>query len=308
MNNRDNETDNEIDNNHNNLIYNDYNIYNEQNNIHIEYIYNISYLNYKKNIFTSSINEDYKLILSLFDENICDILTNIFILKKKNKITEKQFVAFKLIFDYAVKISNIVFIDTENFLPLLIDFYKLKNSCVIINIFFEDYIFKDLIDYKMLVDKILLIYKKLSDRILLFKICDELNKTNSSIIIKNKIVYLAKKISFDLFMFCSSQNIYDIILSGFLYIENLYINIETKNDEIKNNEIQNNKIQIIKENKNLLNVFEMHKIYFIKEYDKNAKKYFNIYINDIELYIKFKINKTDIIDKFISNIKYVESM
>ena len=308
MNNRDNETDNEIDNNHNNLIYNDYNIYNEQNNIHIEYIYNISYLNYKKNIFTSSINEDYKLILSLFDENICDILTNIFILKKKNKITEKQFVAFKLIFDYAVKISNIVFIDTENFLPLLIDFYKLKNSCVIINIFFEDYIFKDLIDYKMLVDKILLIYKKLSDRILLFKICDELNKTNSSIIIKNKIVYLAKKISFDLFMFCSSQNIYDIILSGFLYVENLYINIETKNDEIKNNEIQNNKIQIIKENKNLLNVFEMHKIYFIKEYDKNAKKYFNIYINDIELYIKFKINKTDIIDKFISNIKYVESM
>lgn len=308
MNNRDNETDNEIDNNHNNLIYNDYNIYNEQNNINIEYIYNISYLNYKKNIFTSSINEDYKLILSLFDENICDILTNIFILKKKNKITEKQFVAFKLIFDYAVKISNIVFIDTENFLPLLIDFYKLKNSCVIINIFFEDYIFKDLIDYKMLVDKILLIYKKLSDRILLFKICDELNKTNSSIIIKNKIVYLAKKISFDLFMFCSSKNIYDIILSGFLYVENLYINIETKNDEIKNNEIQNNKIQMIKENKNLLNVFEMHKIYFIKEYDKNAKKYFNIYINDIELYIKFKINKTDVIDKFISNIKYVESM
>ena len=302
MNNQDNETDNdtdnEIDNNYNNLTYYDLNVYDEQNNIDIEYIYDISYLNYKKNIFTSSINEDYKLILSLFDDNICDILTNIYILKKKNKITEKQFVVFKLIFDYAVKISNIVYMDMENFLPLLIDFYKLKNSCVIINIFFEDYIFKDLVDYKILTNKILLIYKKLSDRILLFKVCDELNETNNSIIIKNKIIYLAKKISFDLFMFCSSQNIFDIILSGFLYVENLYIN----------NEIKNNEIQIIKKNRNLLNIFETHKIYFIKEYNKNAKKYFDIYFNDIELYIKFKINKTDIIDKFISNIKYVESI
>lgn len=303
MNNQDNETDNEIDNNHDNLTYDYLNVYDEQNNINIEYIYDISYLNYKKNIFTSNINEDYKLIIGLFDENICDILTNIYILKKKKKITEKQFIMFKLIFDYAVKISNTVHMDMENFLPLLIDFYKLKNSCVIINVFFEDYMFKDLVDYKMLTNKISLIYKKLSDRILIFKIYDELNKTNNSTIIKNKIIYLAKKISFDLFMFCSSQNIFDIILSGFLYIENLYLDIKTKNNEIKNNEIQ-----IIKENRNLLNIFETHKTYFIKEYDKNAKKYFDIYFNDVELYIKFKINKTDIIDKFISNIKYVESI
>lgn len=309
----DNGTDNEIDNNHDNLTYDYLNVYDEQNNIDIEYIYDISYLNYKKNIFTSSINEDYKLIIGLFDENICDILTNIYILKKKKKITEKQFIMFKLIFDYAVKISNTVHIDMENFLPLLIDFYKLKNSCVIINIFFEDYMFKDLVDYKMLTNKISLIYKKLSDRILIFKICDELNEINNSTIIKNKIIYLAKKISFDLFMFCSSQNIFDIILSGFIYVENLYLNIKTKNNETKNNktknnEIINNEIQIIKENRNLLNIFETYKTYFIKEYDKNAKKYFDIYFNDVELYIKFKINKTDIIDKFISDIKYVESI
>ena len=293
MNSQDNE-----DNNQNNSLYDNLNIYDEQNNIDIEFIYNLSYLNYKKNIFTSNINEDFKLIVSLFDNNICDILINIYILKKKNKITEKQFVVFKLIFDYAVKINNTIYMDIENFLLLLIDFYKLKNLCITIDTFFENYVFKDLIDYKILTNKIMLIYKKLSDKILLFKIYDELNNTNNPIIIKNKIVYLANKISFDLFMFYSSQNIFEIILSSFLYIENFYDNSET------NNEI----IQTIKENKNLLNIFEMHKIYFIKEYDKCIKKYFDIYFNDIELYIKFKIDNTDIINKFIENITYVENI
>lgn len=293
MNSQDNE-----DNNQNNSLYDNLNIYDEQNNIDIEFIYNLSYLNYKKNIFTSNINEDFKLIVSLFDNNICDILINIYILKKKNKITEKQFVVFKLIFDYAVKINNTIYMDIENFLLLLIDFYKLKNLCITIDTFFENYVFKDLIDYKILTNKIMLIYKKLSDKILLFKIYDELNNTNNPIIIKNKIVYLANKISFDLFMFYSSQNIFEIILSSFLYIENFY----------DNSEINNEIIQTIKENKNLLNIFEMHKIYFIKEYDKCIKKYFDIYFNDIELYIKFKIDNTDIINKFIENITYVENI
>lgn len=293
-----NNQDKNQDKNQDNSLYDNLNIYDEQNNIDIDLIYNLSYLNYKKKIFTSSINEDFKLIVSLFDDTICNILINIYILKKKNKITEKQFIVFKFIFDYAVKINNTIYMDIENFLLLLIDFYKLKNLCIMIDTFFEDYVFKDLIDYKILTNKIILIYKKLSDKILLFKIYNELNDTNNPIILKNKIVYLAKKISFDLFMFYGSQKIFEIILNSFLYIENFYVNSQTNIDII----------QIIKENKNLLNIFETNKAYFIKEYDKCAKKYFDIYSNDIELYIKFKINNTDIINKFIENIIYVENI
>lgn len=281
--------------NQNNSLYDDINIYEEQSNINIEFIYSLSYLNYKKKIFASCIKENFKLIASLFDDDICDILINIFILKKKNKISEKQFIVFKLIFDYAEKINNTIFLDSENFLFLLIDFYKLKNLCMDIDTFFENYIFKDLINYKMITDKILVIYKKLCDEILLFKIYDELNKTNDPIVIKNKIIYLARKISFDLFMFYNSHNIYKKILSSFLYIDNFYIE----------HEFVNNMAQTINENKNLLNIFEMNKIYFIKEYDKSTKKYLDIYFNDIELYVKFKINKIAIIDKFIENITYI---
>ena len=205
---------------------------------------------------------------------------------------------FKVIFDYAEKINNIIYINSENFFLLLMDFYKLKNLSVIIDIFFENYIFKDLINYKMLTSKINLIYNKLSEKILLLRIYDELNKTDNFNIIKNKIIYLAKKISFDLFMFYNSQNIFEIILGNFLYIENFYINGEFKN----------NSFQIINENKNLLNIFETHKIHFMKEYDKSTKKYFDIYSNDIELYIKFKINNTNIINKFIENITYIENI
>lgn len=293
----DNQNDNRY-NNQNNSLYDNLNIYEEQDNIDIKFIYDISYLTYKKKIFTSIINENFKLIISLFDENICDVLINICILKKKNKITEKEFIMFKVIFDYAEKINNLVYIDSENFFLLLMDFYKLKNLSVIIDIFFENYIFKDLINYKMLTNKIILIYNKLSEKILLLRIYDELNKTDNFNIIKNKIIYLAKKISFDLFMFYNSQNIFEIILDNFLYIENFYIN----------GELKNNSFQIINENKNLLNIFETHKIHFMKEYDKSTKKYFDIYSNDIELYIKFKINNTNIINKFIENITYIENI
>lgn len=292
-----NNQENNQENNQDNSLYDNLNIYDEQNNISIEFIYNLSYFNYKKNIF-SSINEDFKLIISLFNNDICDILINIYILKKKNKITEKQFIVFKFIFDYAVKINNTIYIDIENFLLLLIDFYKLKNLCIMIDTFFEDYVFKDLVNYKMLTNKIILIYKKLSNKILLFKIYDELNDTNNPIILKNKIVYLAKKISFDLFMFYCSENIFKIILSSFTHIENFCVINKTTYDVV----------QTIEENKNLLNIFETNKVHFIKEYDKCAKKYFDIYTNDIELYIKFKIDKSDTIDKFIENIIYVENI
>ena len=295
---QDNVQDNTQDNNQNNTIYDNLNIYDEQNNITIGVIYNTSYLTYKKKMFITNINDDFNLIVSLFDENICDILINIYILKKKNKIFEKQFKMFKLIFEYIEKINNINYIDQENFLILLIDLYKLKNICDLINIFFKNYIFKELINYKTLTDKIISIYEKLSKKIFIFRIFDELSINDNTDTIKDKIIYFARKISFDLFMFYNSHNIFELILNCFTYINDLYIYLEFENDLY----------QIVNKNKNLLNIFEINKNFFIKEYNKSAKKYFDIYSNDIELYIKFKINKSNIIEKFIENIEYIEKI
>lgn len=298
MNDKNNYQDSVSDNNLDHTMYDNFNIYEEQSNINIRLIYNISYLTYKKKMFISNMNDDFNLIVSLFDENICDILINICILKKKNKIFEKQFVVFKLIFDYIEKINNTKYIDPENFLLLLIDFYKLNNICDIINRFFKNFIFKDLINYKTLTDSITLIYDKLSKKIFLFRIFNELNNIEDPNIIKEKIICLAKKISFDLFMFYSSYDIFDIIFNCLKSINDYHIDIKYVNDSHS----------IINKNKNLLNIFEINKIFFIKEYNKSALKYNNIYSNDIELYIKFKINKSNILDDFIKNIKYIENI
>lgn len=289
---------NNQNNNQNNSLYDNLNIYEEQQNISIEFIYDISYLSYKKKIFSLNINYAFKLIISLFDENICDILMNIYILKKKNKITEKQFILFKFIFDFIEKINKIDFIDQENFFLLITDFYKLNNLCIHIEIFFENYIFKELIDYKKLIDKFYSIFNKLNSYISLFKIFNELenlSQIEQFDLIKEKIIYLANKMSFDLFMFYNAGNIYDILLDCFTNFNDL-----TQSEEQNKNQIN--------KNDKLYNIFESNKNIFINEYNKNKKKCIDIYSNDIELYIKFKIDKSDLIDKFIKNIAYIDEL
>jgi hypothetical protein len=290
---------NNLDNNNqDNSLYSDLNIYEQQKNIVIKFIYDMSYLIYKKKMFLSNINNDFNLIIGLFDENICDILINIYILKKKNKISEKQFILFKFIFDYIKKLNNIDYVDQGNFLLILIDFYKLNNLCICIDIFLKEYTFKELIDYKTLINKINSIYLELSKNILVFKIFEEvyeLYQLNNNDMIREKIIYFAKKISFDLFMFYNSHDIFDIIISCFTHYDKLNLNINIDSN-------------IIDKNKNLLNIFESNKNYFFNEYNKNFKKYVEIYSNDIELYVKFKINKSIHIDKFIKNIAYIDEL
>lgn len=292
----------DINNNQDNIddttIYDNLNIYEEQNSINIELIYYTSYLTHKKKMFISNMKDDFNLIISLFDVNICDILINIYILKKKNKINDKEFMVFKSIFDYVKKINDINYIDQEIFLLLLIDLYKLNNLCIVIDLFFKDYIFKELINYKRLINKIRTIYNKLNEKIFIFKIFDELNETVEPNIIKNKIIYLAKKISFDLFIFYNSHNVFEIFLNCIIDIDNFYVNLN----------FEKNLHHTFNKNKNLLNSLKMNKGHFIKEYDKSVKKYQSVYFNDIELYVKFKINKSKIIDDFIKNILYIEEI
>ena len=272
--------------------YDSLNLHKNQNSIIIDCIYDISYLNYKKQLFLSKINDDFNLIVDLFDEDICNILINIHILKKKNKISENNFAIFKFIFDYIIKINETCYMDQENFLIILMDFYKLNNLHDWINNFFEDYIFKELIDYKLLINKINDTYSKLKNNVLIFKILDELNELINEDNMKKKIIYLSHKISFDLFMFYDSMYVYELIITNLTYI----INISNENS------------QIAIKNKRILNIFKTNKNLFLKEYTKSAKKYKEIYFNDIELYIKFKINKNDkniILDKFIKNLSYI---
>lgn len=304
-------TDN-TDDNQDNLSYDNLNIYIKQNEIFVKFIYDASYLTYKKKIFASNINKQLELIISLFDNNICDVLMNIYILKKKNKITDKDFIIFKFIFDFVEKINNINFIDQENFFMIIIDFYKLNNLCLLIDIFFENFIFKELVNYKSLINKINDIFLKLTDLVLLFKIFNEIYKLCEStelvelnsykklnnaqhLIIKEKITYLANKTSYDMFMFYNSEKIFNSIISCFTHYNNFNINPELNN------------LTLIK-NKKLLDIFESYKKIFIHEYEKNAKKCTEIYSNDIELYIKFKIDKSKLLNNIVEVITYIDKI
>jgi len=280
----------------NNCKYSNLNIYEQQNNKKINFLYYTSYLNYKKKIFLN-INKDFKLIINLFNDNICEILMNIYMLKKKNKISDKHFSNLGYIFNYIEKLDTIYFVDQENFFTILNDFYIIYIICTWIDVFFENYLFRELIDYKMLIENITKIYSTLNKKILLFKIFDEIVKTNNDDLANQKIIYLAQKLSFDLFMFYDSNKIYHIITSSFIFINNLLSN-ETNREFSK----------IINRNNILLNVFEKNKHIFINEYDKNKKIFSDIYLNDIELFVKFKINKNPTITNFIKNIKYIEEL
>jgi hypothetical protein len=281
----------------NSNLYDNLNIYDEQNNIKINFVYYTSYLCYKKKIFLN-INEDFKSILNLFNNDLCEILINIYILKKKNKISDKHFNNLNFIFNYIEKLDTISFIDQENFFTIIIDFYIINVICDWINIFFENYMFKELIDYKMLIENISRIYLTLNKKILLFRIFDEIfDVINDNDLVKQKILYLAQKISFDLFMFYDSKKIYDLITNIFIYLNDLL-----------SDKINKDLSKIINKNNTLLSVFEKNKNVFINEYNKNKKLFTDIYTNDIELYVKFKINKNPTITNFIKNIKYIQQI
>lgn len=293
--NNDNCKDNSICNNSN--LYDNLYIYNEQNNININFLYYTSYLSYKKKIFIN-ISEDFKSILNLFNNDLCEILINIYILKKKNKISDKHFNNLNFIFNYIEKLDTISFVDQENFFTIIIDFYVINVICVWIDVFFENYMFKELINYKMLIENINGIYLILNKKILLFRIFDEIfDVINDDDLVKQKILYLAQKLSFDLFMFYDSKKIYDLITNCLIYIKDLL-----------SDKINKDFSKIISKNNILLGVFEKNKNVFTNEYNKNKKLFAEIYTNDIELYVKFKINKNPIITTFIKNIKYIQQI
>jgi len=288
--------------NEDNSLYNNLKIYDEQNNIYINLIYDISYLNYKKKIF-SQMNYDYNLILDIFDENICDILINIYILKKKNKIQNKYFVIIEHLFTYVKKLNEITYLDQENFLIIILDFYKINILSLWIGSFFDKFLFKELIDYKTLINKITNVFDNLSKKILIFYIFEELAKIDDEKLIIKKIIYLTQKISLDLFMFYDSTKIFNEIIKCLTYLNEI---ISDNNDIIifLNNYYPN----LIITNNKLLETFKKYKKHFIEEYDKNISNHIDIYSNEIELQVKFKVKKSEIIDNFLKNLIYIDNI
>lgn len=265
----------------------------------INFMCEMCYLNYKKKNYLLNISNDFNLINNFFDEDICDILINIFILKKKNKISKNEFATFEFVFNFIDKINNIVYIDQENFFLILIDFYILNDLASYINFFFENCIFKDLVNYEMLVKKIETVFNKIKNNVLLFKIFDELKKNHligDKKTNQNMFINLAQKLSLDFFMFYDGLNIHKLLTNFF-------------NNKIfdKLSHCENVNL-MIKKNKLLLETFEENKTIFIREYNKYSKKYSEIYKNDIELYVKFKIIKNDKISIFLKNISYIDKI
>lgn len=279
-----------------NSVYDKLNIYDIQDTIMINFIYDVSYLNYKKKIFETNIKIIYNLISNFVDTNIFDILINIHILKKKNKLSIEQFSMLNEIYLFVEKINKIVFIDQENIFLILIDFYKINNLCSEINAFFENYIFKELVDYKMLINKIKETYFELKNKSELFEMLEIFSETgsieyldekNNNEDMKKIISKFVEKISFDLFMFYNSKSVFNILQSSF-----------TKSGDTKYND--KNKIES--------NLLEINKTYFIQEYSKFSKKYIEIYSNDIELYIKFKVKKNELITKLVESLEYIDKI
>lgn len=304
MNNQINNNENNNNNNDNSSLYDNLNIYIEQKNIYIKNIYYINYLTYKKKIFLSILN-NYNLILNLFDDIVCEILINIYILKKKNKISDKHFGIFKFIFDYVNKLDEINFIDQENFFVVIVDFYKINILSIWIKLFFSNHIFRELIDYVLLINKINELYSIL-EKNTIYGLFNDLNvNISDENYIKKKIIHLAQKLSFDLFMFYNSEKIFNKITECFVFF-NTIISID---DNYNLSKLVNEDLQIIiKKNNSLYEVFEKNKDLFIEEYNKNKIKCDEIYSNDIELFVKFKINKSSIINKFIKNIIYIDNI
>lgn len=302
--NNDKNNDNNDKKNDNGSLYDNLNMYIQQENIYIKYIYYTNYLTHKKKIFPS-ISNNYNLILGLFDDVVCEILINIYILKKKNKISEKHFEIFKYMFDYVNKLNDTNYIDQENFFVILIDFYKINILSVWVGLFFSNHMFRELIDYQLLINKINDLYLIL-EKNTIFGLFNDLNvNVGDENYLKEKIIQLAQKLSFDLFIFYDSERIFNEITGSFVFF-NTIMSIDDNYN--LTNMIDENLSLIVKKNNLLYGVFEKNKSLFVKEYNKNKIKCDEIYSNDIELFVKFKINKSPIINKFIKNITYIDNI
>ena len=259
----------------------------------IDLIYHIDYLTYKK-LLIKNISNDIEQITNLFDNEISEILINILILKKKNKIDNENFKIFEPIYDLIYFVDKLYFFDQEEFLIILINLFKINILTKKINIFANNFRFNDLIDLNNLTTKINNLFYEISKNNIFLKTFNTIISNTSENIITTELKLFAKYVSMDFFMYYNSNNIYNKIFNNILQLG--YI-INSSSDTFKSNEYLN-----------FIKIFKKHKELFIGEYNKGYKKNLEIYSNyEFELKIKFKFKKKQNINNLIENFNFIKN-
>lgn len=275
----------------------------EVNLLNIDLIYFMDYLSYKKKIIKFIINE-IELLTNIFDEEISDIFINIFILKKKNKISESDYKIIEPIYNLIYMLDEISYVDQEDLLNIILNLYKINILVKKISIFFENYVLNDLVNFNLFKNKINELVEKISKTNLVIIVLENFfntdNINSNEINIINQLKNLAKHLSIDFFMYYNSDNIYNKIMNNLLQLDGLIKN--DKNDK-------NDKNKLYKQYNILLIIFKNYKQIFTNEYDRYRIKYLEIYsTNEFDLKIKFKIKKNEKINKLVKNLNFIKEL
>jgi len=259
----------------------------------INLIYYIDYLTYKKELI-KNITTDIDLIINFFNEEISEILINIMILKKKNKINDENFKIFEPIYNFINLLDKMNYFDQDDFLIILINLFNINILTNKINIFFNNFKFKDLVNINNLIIGINNLFYQIHKNNIFLKTFNIIITSHNENIIINELKFFAKKISIDFFMYYNSNNIYNKIL----------------NNTLQFNEIMNtDKKEKTNEYLNFIGILKKYKNVFVNEYDFYCKKHLEIYSNsEFELKIKFKLKKKQNITRLIEHLNFIKNI
>ena len=255
-------------------------------NIHeVNLNYNIDYLMYKKKL-NKYIIKDIDIIYDFFNKEICNNLINIYILKKKYKIDEINFKLFHQFYKFAKLLDSYEFIDQEELFDILLYLYNIYISLPYINNFLENYKFKELIDFSF-IEKFNNIFILISKSNILYCFFEKIiNHIEEKHIIYEFEIF-GKLLSYDFFMYYNCEKIMEKIINSISEINIVIDNINISNINKK---------------------IHKYKNYFYTEYYEISKKHLEIYnINELDLKVKFKINKSRNISNFIKELEYIDS-
>lgn len=254
------------------------------NSYNINIIYQNDYLLYKKK-YIKNIIDNINLISGIFDKDTNEMLTFIYVLKKKNKIDNENYKLFNEIYNLINYLNDLNYIDQEELLIILLFLFKIYIIIPHIQKYLNNLNFNREINFDYFFTKFNEIYSFLLDKSSFLSILTKLILLNNDKnLIKKNLRIFVKILSIDYFMYYDSNTIYNKIFN----------NIIVLNDNI--NEISNITKILIK-NKN----------YIINEYEKNIKKHFEIYFNlEYDLKLKFKFEKNTEIINLIYSFNYID--
>lgn len=264
--------------------YNDYSLYKKNNNVFIM--------------------NDIQNILNIFDDKFNQIIINIYILKKKNKITDIEFTFFNYIYDLADMLNNLQFIDQKELFDMLLCLFKIHIGIPYLIFFFANFKFKNLIDFDYLIFKINQSYSNIlsnSNNSILGTLNNLINHTNlidsNLIILESQLNFFFTTISFDFFMYYTPDNFFELIISNF-------------NEILKNtNNINNHYKKKICDFTSNYNFLIGHKNDLVKKYHYTYSRHLQIYDPvEVDLKIKFKFNKNDIFNNFAKELNWIKNL